>query len=143
MACLPGRCWQPLGGCFLAPQVPKIEPTPLEHHAHKRSDRRSWPRQEKTTLRSEPSASATLRHVVHGEQVVAHLQGQADVGDAPMLRAALDQMIAARKGVIIYLDDLDFIDVPLAGLLLQASQEAREHGRELRIANPKPSFAGC
>lgn len=82
--------------------------------------------------------AARLDHVERERDVHACLHGEIDLGHREMVQAALNELIATGKDISINVADLDFMDVGTAKLLMQAADEARRHGHDLRVVNPQP-----
>ena len=89
-------------------------------------------------MRPEPATPLPFPHVERAGDVVAYPSGQLDLADVDMLRAALDQMIAAGKEVVLHMDHVEFLDVAAANVLLAARNQARARGHNLLIVNPRP-----
>lgn len=89
-------------------------------------------------MRREPATPPPFRHVERAGEVVAYPSGQLDLADVDRLRAGLDQVVAVGKDVVLHMDDVEFLDVAAANVLLDARNQARRRGRDLLIVNPQP-----
>lgn len=67
--------------------------------------------------------------------VVAELSGELDIAAAPTLRGALrDAVAGARRGVVVDMDGVTFIDASCLGVLVGAHRQARHLPDGLRLA---------
>lgn len=89
-------------------------------------------------MRRDQTSTATLEHVVCGPDVIAHLHGEVDLANHDMVQAALNEMVATGKDVVIDVTDLEFMDVATARLIMQAAQVVRSRGNGFFVQNPRP-----
>jgi len=72
-----------------------------------------------------------------GGQVVVSLRGELDVADAASVAAALVQVAAGARQVIVDLEGLEFIDSSGLAALVRARKHARHAGGDLLLAAPQ------
>jgi anti-sigma B factor antagonist len=70
-------------------------------------------------------------------QVVVSLRGELDVADAARVAAALAQVAARARQVIVDLEGLEFIDSSGLAALVRARKHARLAGGDLLLAAPQ------
>ena len=72
-------------------------------------------------------------HEQGGWWVVA-VRGEVDVATAPRLRESVISVVSkGRRGVVVDLDAVDFIDSTGLGVLVGALKRVKTHGGELRV----------
>jgi anti-sigma B factor antagonist len=86
----------------------------------------------------EPSTDQTSAsyHIDQSEQDgarILHASGEIDIISAPALRDALLPAVAAAQLVVLDLSDVTFLGSSGLAVLVEARDQARQNGRELRL----------